>query len=95
MGKIWRTAANNHYTIAFFVTLAVSIGLIIYGVVTPPKGEVSGSLLTSVGIIFLWPSLAFLNKAVESGKTAKIHKGDMTISVGDDKDEIIDNTEEA
>jgi hypothetical protein len=79
--------AKKHYLIAFWTTLVISIGLIISGVCTPPYAEVDGSILESVGLLFLWPALAFGNKALEEGKTAKISKGDLEVKIGD-KDEI-------
>lgn len=75
--------ARKQYAVAFWVTLAIAISLITIGFFTPPKAQVDGSVLESVGLIFLWPALAFGNKALEEGKIAKIHKGDTTISIGD------------
>lgn len=94
MKKLLNSSARSHYVIAFFSTLILAIGLIIYGAVTPPKGEVSGSLITAIGVVFFWPALAFANKALEEGKTAKVTKGNMTISVGDIADEEPNNNEE-
>lgn len=73
---------NNHYLIAFWVTLIVAIGLFVGGFFAPPMGEISGTVLTAVGIVFLWPALAFGAKALEEGKTATIKKGDTTIEIG-------------
>lgn len=73
---------HKHYVAAFWVTLAIAIGLIVGGFFCPPQGEVDGSILTSVGELFLWPALAFGAKALEDGKIAKISKGSTTISVG-------------
>lgn len=89
MKEFWKTA-KGHYTIAFFTTLVLSIGLIILGVLTPPVGEIDGSLITTIGVVFLWPALAFANKALEEGKTVKITKEDMVVQVGD----IPDNNDE-
>lgn len=75
---------HKHYIVAFWITLSIAIGLIIGGFFMPPQGEVDGSVLTSVGELFLWPALAFGAKALEDGKTAKFTKGDTTISVGKD-----------
>lgn len=78
-----KNTARNHYLIAFWCTLAISIGLLIGGFFMPPQGEVDGSVLESVGLLFLWPALAFGNKALEEGKVARIQKGNTTITVGD------------
>ena len=76
--------ARKQYIIAFWITLIVAIGLIITGFFTPPKAEISGSVLEAVGLIFLWPALSFGNKALEEGKVAKITRGNTVITVGDD-----------
>ncbi len=78
--------ARKQYVVAFWSTLVIAIGLIITGVCTPPYAEVDGSILESVGLMFLWPALAFGNKALEEGKIAKIQRGNTTISIGDDSD---------
>lgn len=76
--------ARNHYLIAFWVTLVISISLLIGGFFTPPRAEIDGSLLEATGLLFLWPALAFGNKALEEGKVARIQKGNTVITVGDD-----------
>lgn len=88
MGKRIFTA-RKQYIIAFWSTLVIAIGLIVTGVCTPPYAEVDGSILESVGLLFLWPALSFGNKALEEGKTAKIQRGDTTISIGDNDEEDI------
>ena len=70
------------YIIGFFVSLIMSIGLIVGGFFTPPKGVIDGSVLEAVGIIFLYPALSFAAKALEEGNSAKIQKGDTTITIG-------------
>lgn len=76
--------ARSHYLIAFWVTLTISICLLIGGFFTPPRAEIDGSLLEATGLLFLWPALAFGNKALEEGKVARIQKGSTVITVGDD-----------
>ena len=70
------------YIGAFWVSLIISIGLIVTGFFMPPKGKIDGSVLEATGIIFLWPALAFGAKALEEGHTAKIQKGDTAILIG-------------
>lgn len=72
-----------HYITAFWVTLSVSIFLIVTGLFLPEKGQIHGSVLTSVGELFLWPALAFGAKALEEGKSATIQHGNTTIQLGD------------
>lgn len=76
---------RNHYFVAFFVTLTISIGLIIGGFFAPPQGEIDGSVLKGVGELFLWPALAFAAKALDDDKKIKIHQGNTTIVVGERK----------
>lgn len=81
--KIGSFTARRQYITAFWLTLIIAIALIVTGVFTPPYAEVDGSILESVGLLFLWPALAFGNKALEEGKVARITKGDATISIGE------------
>lgn len=81
-----RHTANEHYVMSFFVTLILSISLIIGGFFCPPMGEIDGSVLTAIGILFLWPSLAFGNKALEAGKIVKIQKDDTLIEIGENNE---------
>lgn len=88
MGKINNCCKilNRHYTISFWITLFVSLGLIIGGFFVPPRGIIDGSILTASGIIFLWPALAFGSKAVEAGRVAKLNFGNNSVSIGQDED---------
>ena len=74
--------AKKHYQIAFWITLVVALGLMIGGFFVPPMGEINGSVLTGVGLLFLWPALAFGCKAIEEGNIAKITHGETVIEVG-------------
>lgn len=84
---------RNHYFVAFFVTLTISIGLIIGGFFAPPQGEIDGSVLKAVGELFLWPALAFGAKALEDNKKIKLQHGATTITVGKQLDESTDEVE--
>ena len=77
---------HKHFAVAFWITLTIAIGLIIGGFFTPPMGEVSGSVLTAVGEIFLWPSLAFGAKTLDTGHQATIKKGDVEINIKEKED---------
>lgn len=77
---------NRHYLIAFWVTLSISICLIIGGFYCPPRGIIDGSVMTSVGELFLWPSLALAAKAINEGRVAKFKLGNHSIDLGEDKD---------
>lgn len=74
---------HTHYVLAFWITLILAIGLFVGGFFAPPMGEISGSVLTAVGILFFWPALGFGAKAMSEGKRATIKKGDTIIEVGE------------
>lgn len=76
---------KKHYILSFWITLILSIGLIIGGFCTPPTGQVDGSVLESVGLIFLWPALAFGAKALEENNKIKISHGHTEIVIGQDE----------
>lgn len=63
--------------------LSASIGLIVGGFLTPPKGVIDGSVLTATGIIFAFAALGIFAQAIEKGKFARIKKNDIEVTVGD------------
>lgn len=69
------------YKISFWLTLTVAIMMMVVGFILPPHGQIDPSVLTAVGILFLWPALAFGAKALEEGHKATITHGETTISV--------------
>lgn len=87
---------NKHYLIAFWITLLISIGLFLGGALTPPLFIIDGSIFKAVGLLFLWPTLAFGAKAVEEGRIAKFNFGKNSIHIGEDKNNngFDDNYEE-
>lgn len=68
----------------FYITLAVSIGLIVGGFFVPPLGVIDGSVITSVGLLLMFAVVAqipdILN-AVREGKSIKLQKGDFSAEV--------------
>ena len=52
----------------------------------PPRGEIDGSVLTAVGELILFPSLAFGFKAIMAGMELHITKGDTHIEISKDDD---------
>ena len=77
---------HTHYLIAFFVTLGVAIGLLVTSFLLPPQGEINPSVLRAVAELCFWPALAFIAKALQDGKTARLRHGNTTVTVGDDDD---------
>ena len=66
-------------TIPFWICLIVSIGLIVAGFCVPPMGIMYGSVLTAVGILFGFASLAQVPVIIEVAGYVRMTKGDMTI----------------
>ena len=68
----------------FYLTLAISLLLIIGGFLLPPMGIIDGSVLTAVGELLMFGVLAqvpALFDAAKNGKSVKISKGDFTAEV--------------
>ena len=66
-------------TIPFWICLIVSTGLIVAGFCVPPMGIIDGSVLTAVGILFGFASLAQVPVIIEVAGYVRMTKGDMTI----------------
>ena len=67
-----------------YLTLAISLLLIIGGFLLPPMGIIDGSVLTAVGELLMFGVLAqvpALIDAAKNGKSVKISKGDFTAEV--------------
>ena len=84
---------HKQYMVAFWITLCISIALIVGGFFVPPLGSIDGSILTAIGELFLWPALAFGAKALSEGKKAKFKKGDATLEVGELNSECREDSE--
>ena len=68
----------------FYLTLAISLLLIVGGFLLPPMGIIDGSVLTAVGELLMFGVLAqvpALIDAAKNGKSVKISKGDFTAEV--------------
>ena len=69
---------------AFYLTLAISLLLIVGGFLLPPMGIIDGSVLTAVGELLMFGVLAQLPAiidAAKNGKSVKISKGDFSAEV--------------
>ena len=68
----------------FYLTLAISLLLIVGGFLLPPMGIIDGSVLTAVGELLMFGVLAqvpALINAAKNGKSVKISKGDFSAEV--------------
>ena len=74
----------------FYLTLAISLLLIIGGFLLPPLGIIDGSASTAVGELLMFGVLAQLPAlidAAKNGKSIKLTKGDSSIEVSSSEDE--------
>ena len=65
----------------FAVCLGVSIGLIVGGFFTPPKGVIDGSVLKAVGELFAFAALAVGGHALTLGYDLKVSRGDTSVEI--------------
>lgn len=70
----------------FFVCLGVSIALGIGGFFCPPLGSIDGSVLTFIGILLGYATLAVAGQNLANGKDVVFHHGDTEITIGDDEE---------
>lgn len=68
--------------LAFFTCLASSIGMLVGGFFVPPTGVIDGSVLSACGILLGFATLAVGAEALHRGNTAKIEKGDLSMTIG-------------
>lgn len=71
---------------AFWVCLAVTIGLLVAGFCVPPQGEIHGSTLTGASILFAFATLETVHVAIKKGVDAKLTHGKTSLTVGDMND---------
>lgn len=71
-----------HLTVCvFWVTLGISIALIVGGFLTPPMAIIDGSVLTAVGELFAFAALGVGLEAIRLGRNLKISKGDLVAEI--------------
>ena len=90
MSRIDSFFGGRFHKRVFFICLIASVLLIGVSFVTPPMWIIDGSVLMAVGELFGFASLGEIVAAVERGKTAKISKGNISLSIEnkEEKDEI-------
>lgn len=71
--------------VSFWVCLLVSLSLIILGFIVPPMGTIDPSVLTAVGEIFAFATLAVVGDAIKEGYDAKVKKGELEIEISNEK----------
>lgn len=86
MTEIVRSATMKNP--AFWVCLMLSISLIVAGFIVPPLGDIHGSVLTAVGLLFAFATLFEVHIAMKKGVDARLRHGNTELSVGDLNDNI-------
>lgn len=71
----------------FIISQSVSIILVITSFFLPPTGEINSSVFAAVGEIFAFPALLSFYNIVMSGRTATLKKGEMELTVNEQKKE--------
>lgn len=72
----------------FYLTLTISILLIVGGFFCPPIGVIDGSVLTAVGLLLMFSVIAQIPRLIEAarnGKSIKLQKGDFSAEVSSEK----------
>lgn len=82
MKKIWHHTNKT----AFWICLLTSVCLIVAGFICPPLSIIDGSVLTAVGELAGFGTLAVIAEAVGKGSDIKFSKGDTSIEI-DNPDE--------
>ncbi len=81
MGKIIKERLLS--SISFWVCLCTSLVLIALGFLVPPVGDIHPSVLTAVGELFGFATLAVVADAIKFGYDAKITHENPTAQNGD------------
>lgn len=90
MGKIiaqWYKDGEKGWKITFYTSQIISIFLILISFFVPPAGVVDSSVFAAVGELAFFPTLYSFYMIMKSGRKASITKGDLSMSVGEEKSE--------
>lgn len=72
--------------IIFWITFAISIGLIITGFFLPPTGVIDGSVITAVGELLGFYTISLVPQLLKKGTSFKVRKGDSEIEIDNNND---------
>lgn len=70
----------------FFTCLGVAIILLVFGAITPPPAIIDGSILTACAILLGFAALGIAGQNLANGKDVKMKKGDLEVTIDDDKE---------
>ena len=65
----------------FYITLITSLLLIVGGFITPPIGQIDGSVLTAVGMLVLFATVEKIPEAIKAGRSIKVQKGNFCAEI--------------
>lgn len=88
--KIFWEICKTDGAIAGWITLLVSVGLLIASFIVPPLGVISPSVLQGVAELFAFATLFKLPNIIQSisdGKQVTLQHGSTTVTVGSREDE--------
>ena len=71
----------------FFICLGVSIALGVGGFFCPPLGSIDGSILTFIGLLLGYATLAVAGQNLANGKDVTFKHGDTSVTVNDEEEE--------
>ncbi|MBO7469684.1 MAG: hypothetical protein J6T81_06095 [Bacteroidales bacterium] len=74
-------------SVSFWICLIISVLLIITGFFIPPKGAIDGSVLTAVGELWAFATLAVVYHSISMGIDARIKHGKTEVTIGDFENE--------
>lgn len=75
------------HKLLFIVCVATSVIMLVAGFLVPPTGIIDGSVLTAVGELFGFATLATLPTIIH-GRSVELTHGKTTLSLGDDDEEV-------
>ena len=75
----------------FYVCLAMTIILLVFGAITPPPAIIDGSILTAAAILLGFAALAIVGQNLANGKEATFTHGQTEITIGEGDEENGDN----
>ena len=67
----------------FYITLVVSIVLVVMGFFTPPIGIIDGSVLTAIGLLLMFVVVEKIPEAIKAGKSVRIQQGSFGVEISD------------
>lgn len=67
----------------FWVSFILCAGLLVAGFIVPPMGVIDPSVLKGGGLIFAFPTLWTVGRAIDKGLDAKLKHGNTEVIIGD------------